>query len=156
MIKKLSGLSILFAFLIAACSPTDVVVETSAADSEEVMAIEDSSDEAMDGEEHADEPVVVDEQSDDLDAAPVAISFSADVWPIIEMYALNAHGGNGGIFLENFSDILAQVIPGDPEGSTLYKALVGDGIPQMPPGNPLSDDLIQTIYGWIEQGALDN
>jgi len=89
-------------------------------------------------------------------AAAVEISFSKDVWPIIEKYALAAHGGNGGVFLENYNDILKYVVAGKPEESMLYKALIGDGLKRMPPDAPLPNELIQTIYTWILQGAKNN
>jgi hypothetical protein len=76
----------------------------------------------------------------------VEVSFSEDVWPILEKYALTAHGGKGGVFLESYADIMSYVEPGNPEGSLLYRALVGDGMQKMPPGNPLPDELVQTIH----------
>jgi len=76
--------------------------------------------------------------------------------PILERYALNAHGGKGGVFLERYADIMNYVEPGNPEGSYLYRALIGDDTAQMPPGNPLPDEIFQTIYDWIEQSAKEN
>jgi hypothetical protein len=90
------------------------------------------------------------------EAAISEVSFSKDVWPIIEQYALAAHGGKGGVFLENYDDIMKYVTPGDPENSRLYKDLIGDGVKRMPPDAPLADNLIQTIYDWIKQGAKNN
>jgi len=84
------------------------------------------------------------------------VSFNKDVWPIIEQYALAAHGGKGGVFLESYDDIMKYVTPGDPENSMLYKELIGDGVELMPPSAPLPDELIQTIYDWIKQGAKNN
>lgn len=89
-------------------------------------------------------------------SAAVEISFSKDVWPIIEKYALAAHGGKGGVFLEKYNDILKYVVAGKPEESMLYKALIGDGLKRMPPAAPLPDELIKTIYTWILQGAKNN
>ena len=86
----------------------------------------------------------------------VEVSFSLDVWPILENYALAAHGGKGGVFLESYADIMNYVEPENPEGSLLYRALIGEGMKQMPPGNPLPDEMIQTIYDWINQGAKEN
>jgi len=86
------------------------------------------------------------------------VSFSQDVWPIFEQYVVKAHGGKGGVFLESYDDIMKYVVPGDPENSMLYKSLIGDGVQRMPPPPeaPLADDLIQTIYDWIAQGAQNN
>lgn len=91
-----------------------------------------------------------------IDSDLVVVSFSQDVRPILEKYALEAHGGKGGVFLESYADIMNYVEPGNPEGSYLYRALIGDDMAQMPPGNPLPDEMIQTIYDWIEQGAKEN
>ena len=91
-----------------------------------------------------------------IDDDMMEVSFSEDVWPILEKYALTAHGGKGGVFLESYADIMNYVEPGNPEGSLLYRALIGDGMQKMPPGNPLPDELVQTIYNWIEQGAKEN
>lgn len=90
------------------------------------------------------------------ESAAAEISFSKDVWPIIEKYALVAHGGKGGVFLESYNDISKYIVAGKPEESMLYKALIGDGLKRMPPDAPLPDDLIETIFTWILQGAKNN
>ncbi len=146
---RLFLLTIVGVFLIAACSPTissgeepaaDVVVEAPEIEAEE--AISDEMDSDMGGPS--------------TDSITEEVSFSQEVWPIFEKYALTAHGGKGGVFLENYTDIMNYVEPGDPEGSYLYRALIGDDVAQMPPGNPLPEELIETIYKWIEQGAKEN
>ena len=164
--KFKTGLVILMtALLVVACaSPaasTDTMMEDEAAMEAEVM--DDSGSEAMESEE-----AMQDDASMEKDAAMEAdvamednammteVSFNQDVWPIIEEYALNAHGGKGGVFLESYEDILNYVTPGDPENSMLYKALTGNGAPQMPPDGPLPDAMIQTVYDWIAQGAQNN
>jgi hypothetical protein len=163
---KTSLAILLVAALVAACSTSapaqEAVVEEPAVedamtdsgmDSEDAMAAEDAA--AMESEDAAMEDTAMEEPGMDESMA-AEVSFSADVWPIIEEYALDAHGGKGGVFLESYDDILGYVTPGDPENSKLYKALIGDGAPQMPPDGPLPDEMIQTIYNWIAQGAQDN
>ena len=98
----------------------------------------------------------VDETAPVQEAAAGEVSFSRDIWPVIEKYALAAHGGKGGVFLESYEDIMNYVVPGDPENSRLYKALTGDGAPQMPPSGRLPDAIIQLFYDWIAQGAPNN
>jgi len=163
MKKQIIILSILTALLIGACAPAQPAVEQAEPqvvqeESEDAMVeSEDSETEAM--EESESEAMEESETTDETTAeesTAAEVSFSADVWPIIEEYALSAHGGNGGIFLENYEDISAQVVAGDPENSMLYKVLIGDGAPLMPPGNPLPEETIQIIYDWIEQGAQNN
>ena len=146
---RLFLLTIVGAFLVAACSPTitsgeepvaDVIAESPEIEAEETISDEMGSD--------VDAPLT--------DSDTEEVSFSQEVWPIFEKYALTAHGGKGGVFLENYTDIMNYVESGDPEGSYLYRALIGDGVDQMPPGNPLPEELIQIIYIWIEQGAKEN
>ena len=133
------------ALAVAACAPAAVeapVVE--AAEPAEVMMPEAPAEEAMAEEAPA-------------DAAPASeVSFSADIWPVIEQFALEAHGGSGGVFLESYEDIMEYVVPGKPEESMLYKALTADGMKQMPPSGRLPDETIQLFYDWILQGAPNN
>lgn len=67
-----------------------------------------------------------------------------------------ALGDKGAVFLESYTDILNYVESEDPQGSYLYRALIGDGKKQMPLFNPLPDEMIQPIYGWIKQGEKEN
>lgn len=147
MKKKTILMGIIFAAILAACAPAQpsAEVDVPAVMEEEAAAVEEEA-----------APVAEAEVPADAEGMTGEVSFSADVWPIIEKYALNAHGGKGGVFLESYDDIMKQVVPGDPASSMLYKVLTGNGAPQMPPGNPLPDELIQTIYNWIEQGAKNN
>jgi len=153
MKKKTLILSVLIPLVIAACAPAQPAVDSELAEPMEAE-MEDLPQES--DSESMEESEVEEAVAEDTAPETQTVSFATDVWPIIEEYALNAHGGKGGIFLENYDDIVAQVVPGDPENSLLYKVLIGDGAPQMPPGNPLPDEMIQTIYDWIEQGAQNN
>ena len=150
---KSSMMILVAASLMAACSTAAPVEEAMVEESavEEVIATEvTNTDEAMAAEEATVEDTAMDE------SAAAEVSFSADIWPIIEEYALDAHGGKGGVFLESYDDIMNYVTAGDSENSILYKALIGDGVDQMPPDGPLPDEMIQTVYDWIAQGAMDN
>jgi hypothetical protein len=92
-----------------------------------------------------------------LEPTAVGVSFSKDIWPVLEKFALSAHGGKGGIYLESYSDVMAYVVPGSPDESMLYNSLIGaKGVPLMPPGNPLPPATIQLFYDWIKQGAKNN
>ena len=154
MNRKIFIISVLLTMVIAACAPAPAVN-----DAAEPVVVEENTEVVAEDASSEDAAVVEDaeqEANSAMEEVDAEVSFSADVWPIIEKYALNAHGGKGGIFLENYDDIVAQVVPGDPESSMLYKVLIADGAPQMPPGNPLPEELIQTIYDWIAQGAQNN
>jgi len=85
------------------------------------------------------------------------VSFSKDIWPVVQQFALPAHGGSGGVFLEKYEDIMKYVVPGKPEESVLMDALNGtNGHPVMPPGNPFPQATIQLFNDWILQGAKNN
>jgi hypothetical protein len=144
--KMKSSLAILMiAILVAACSSSTPATQAA--------AVEPTSSAAM----AATNAPAADTTTSDR-SAQATVSFSQDVWPIFEQYVVKAHGGKGGIFLENYNDIMKYVTPGDPENSMLYKALIGDGVPRMPPPPEpaLSDAMIQTIYNWIAEGAPNN
>ncbi|HAF61906.1 MAG TPA: hypothetical protein DCK95_06225 [Anaerolineaceae bacterium] len=125
---------------LAACSSTATVEEGNQPTLQEMAAPTD---------------VTMEEQ-----AAPAAdtVSFSMDIMPVLVEFAQPAHSveGEGGVFLENYEDVMKYVISGDPEGSELYKRLIGDGVDIMPPSGKLPDATIQLFYDWIAQGALNN
>lgn len=99
-----------------------------------------------------------DQNTDESSAVESMVSFSKDIWPVIQQFALPAHGTEmkGGVQLESYEDIMKYVEPGDPEASVLYKYLTGNGVPVMPPSGKLPDATIQLFYDWIVQGALNN
>ncbi|MDP2965418.1 MAG: c-type cytochrome domain-containing protein [Pelolinea sp.] len=107
-------------------------------------------------------PVVVENTAAAAGTAPAQVpaaaevSFSKEIWPVLEKYALAAHGGKGGVFLESYEDIMKYVVPGSPEESMLYKRLTADGVAQMPPSGPLPTETIKLFYDWIKQGAKNN
>ena len=142
---------LLAALAVAACSNTSTAVSSPSTAAEPAVAAATATvmDSSSDVIESTDMPA-------ESSAAADTVSFSQDVWPIIEQYALAAHGGKGGVFLESYNDIMDYVVPGDPENSMLYKSLIGDGMQRMPPDAPLPDEMIRTIYDWIAQGALNN
>ncbi len=92
-----------------------------------------------------------------------AQSIAQQAAAILEHSCDNCHGEGG-----NFKTLLdieysalmesGTVIPGDPEGSELYKRLLGptDRGGQMPQGqDPLSEEHIAIIHKWIAEGAQD-
>ncbi|NMB61128.1 MAG: hypothetical protein GYA18_02150 [Chloroflexi bacterium] len=144
-IKTLS-LIVLATILVAACSTSPNVETTSAPVTEQqtITAATDSQENTA---------------SNSGDSSTAAeVSFSKDIFPVIQQFALPAHGQQqkGGISLANYEDIMEYVVPGDPAASELYKRLTGDGVPVMPPTGKLPDDTIQLFYDWIAQGAKNN
>ena len=70
----------------------------------------------------------------------------------------NCHNGYGesDLTFNSYNDIRNTVVPGDPNGSISYKAIITTwGENKMPPDGPISIDNRTTIRVWIEQGALN-
>lgn len=109
------------------------------------------------------------------------VSFSSDVQPIFDNHCIECHDSSSGegVVASGFSvydyasvmkgtELGIVVIPGSSISSTLYLVVAQKTAPeiQMPPhhvqawaegrGSPLSDDTVETIAAWIDQGAQDN
>ncbi|MEL6846904.1 MAG: DUF1549 domain-containing protein, partial [Bacteroidota bacterium] len=94
-----------------------------------------------------------------------AVSFNADIRPIINEQCASCHGGvkkNGGISLLTREDALAVgesglrvIVPGKPDSSELYLRLIHPHADMRMPleKDPLSKDEIELFRKWIEQGA---
>jgi hypothetical protein len=78
-------------------------------------------------------------------------SFHKDILPILQSSCTQCHPQYG-----SYSEISKRVIPGNPDKSQLYGQFTGKVQPQMPVGQPLSDDMIQTFKNWIQDGAKNN
>ncbi len=91
-------------------------------------------------------------------AMAIEVSFSNDIWPVIQEFALTAHGQQqkGGVSLASYDDSVNYVVPGDPTASELYKRLTGDSVPFMPPTGKLPNSTIQLFYDLITQGPANN
>lgn len=101
-----------------------------------------------------------------------AVSFSAQVKPILDSNCLSCHkkGGEGhtasGFSVESYEDIMKgtrfgpMVIPGDALGSNMLVLMEGRADPSisMPHGakKPVAKAEISTVRTWIEQGARNN
>ena len=86
------------------------------------------------------------------------ICFTGDVLPIfINNCAISGcHDGGGResrMALNNYADISREVVPGNPNGSSLYQAIITKWGNMMPPKQPLSEQNRTIIRVWIEQGA---
>jgi len=115
-----------------------------------------------------------------LGCGQTAVSYSADVAPIFQEHCIECHNSTGeGVSASGFSvhtyasvmkgtNLGTVVIPGSSISSTLYLVVAQKTAPeiQMPPhhseawaegrGSPLSENDLETIAAWIDQGALDN
>lgn len=91
------------------------------------------------------------------------VCFESDVLPLFQSNCAksgchDAATANEGYVLDNYTNIVSRgIIPGDSSASTIYKALIGDGVERMPqdPNNPLSAEQIHTIALWIKEGATN-
>lgn len=87
------------------------------------------------------------------------ICFERDVLPIYKNNCAKpgCHDGTGeaGTF-NNYTDISQSVVPGNPNSSRSYQAIITTwGEIKMPPDQPLSLEQRTTIRLWIEQGAKE-
>jgi hypothetical protein len=96
-------------------------------------------------------------------AQTATISFSTDVFPILQSRCVNCHGGDRieeGLIMKSFADIMAGsengpiVTPGDAGNSLMAELLISQKMPKR--GPKLTPPQTQTIIDWINQGALDN
>jgi mono/diheme cytochrome c family protein len=96
--------------------------------------------------------------------APVdpPISFEKDIQPILEKSCLSCHGETmqGRLDLRSRDSALkggargADIVPGDGEGSRLYRRVAGAERPAMPAqADPLTAEQVAAIKRWIDQGA---
>jgi mono/diheme cytochrome c family protein len=92
-----------------------------------------------------------------------AVSFRQDVLPVLRQRCASCHGGQAGLYLDNYDSLMATtlnrgiIVPGNPEESILVKLLRGEVQPRMPlGGQPLSDEQIGAIVQWIREGVPNN
>ncbi len=89
--------------------------------------------------------------------------FQRDVLPIIQTNCdiPGCHDGTSreddAQLLTDYSTIRKAVVPGSPNTSRLYRAVTSGGENHMPPSpqSPLTPAQIDTIYQWIQYGALN-
>lgn len=91
------------------------------------------------------------------------VSLSQDVLPMLISQCGSCHGGQGGLWLTTYEQIMAGgqsgaiVVPGKPDQSLLYLRVTGDKTPQMPlDAQPMTANQIAAIRGWIAEGAPKN
>lgn len=101
---------------------------------------------------------------------PEVVYFEQDVLPILQSSCgysgcHDAATAEEGIVLVSYASMMNSeesnlVVPGQPQNSELYEVLVKDNPDKlMPPpgeGGPLSQEQIDLIWTWLEQGAVNN
>jgi hypothetical protein len=84
---------------------------------------------------------------------PAEVSFSADIFPIIEMScattACHKQGGFANGIFEDYTGVKAKV----DNGSFHQRVLVDK---DMPPGGSLSDEELAILKAWLDNGAPNN
>jgi len=96
-------------------------------------------------------------------AETAAVSFAADVLPILERRCVKCHGGEKteeGLILKTYADVMAGswngpvVEPGSAADSYLVELIVSGKMPNKEPR--LLPSEIRLISDWIDAGALEN
>lgn len=105
-----------------------------------------------------DEEVVIPEVEPDPD---VVVSFANEIQPIFTRECAFCHPVAAPPDLtegNSYEDIInVDIVPFDLDASVLYQTLITtDPNELMPPGGALSNEDINLVKSWIEQGALDN
>jgi len=88
-------------------------------------------------------------------ATKSVISYSKDVYPIIQQNCLSCHDAknhSGGIVIENF----VQISESAKIGELMNSIAPASGYPSMPKGSKLTDCQIAAIQNWINQGINNN
>ncbi len=97
------------------------------------------------------------------DAAAVVEFFERKIRPVLVEQCYECHSGEsdvlqGGLRLDSSREMLrggdsgSAIAPGDPEASLLVAALRYDGM-EMPPDQPLGENVIRDFEQWIRLGA---
>ena len=90
------------------------------------------------------------------------VDFRRDVQPLLKQYCIECHGPSlqmHGFRLDRRRDAMrggtvVMITPGNSAGSKLYLKLIGSRFgPQMPLTGPLSEQQIEIIKTWIDEGA---
>lgn len=97
-------------------------------------------------------------------APSAAITFAADVRPILDQRCVNCHGGKdgvkGGLSMRSYDDLMkggddgAAIVPGDPDNSLLVQLIVDGEMPKRAPKLPQAE--IDVIAAWVAAGAQNN
>ena len=87
------------------------------------------------------------------------VDYDSEIQPIFDDRCISCHGSMGGLNLTSYENLMDgglsgdEVIPYDHASSELW-IRVNSG--QMPPGNnDLTDDQVDLIAQWIDEGALE-
>ena len=83
-------------------------------------------------------------------------TFKADVAPLFKDACSSCHTGlkqKARLDVTSYDSVMKKVKAGEPDKSTIHNCLIGKGVKQMPPKNPLAEDQIALVKAWIAGGA---
>ena len=91
------------------------------------------------------------------------MNHSQHAQPILDRECIGCHGGQAGLFMDSYDNLMAGVpggkvvIPGDPERSDLVRRIEGLSQPRMPPDDSiLVMSEIDMFVTWIAVGSPNN
>ena len=95
-----------------------------------------------------------------------AAFFEAKIQPVLEAKCYNCHSSaapqlRGGLRVDMKHGLLTggesgpAIVPGEPDESPLYLAMIGDSYSQMPPQEQMPESVLNDFKRWIEAGAPD-
>jgi uncharacterized membrane protein len=164
----LRGGLILIVFILAACSgATTMQVEPKSAPiPTEIATATLVVDEVMPTETVVELPqptATTQSTATDIPSADNFVSFSNDVFPIVQFRCLNCHGEEKieeGLDMTSYAGIMngsvngAVVNPGDAENSLFVELVASQKMPKR--GAKLTPSQVQLFRDWVNQGALEN
>jgi hypothetical protein len=169
--KRFVVLFVLLVLILAACSTQNTEIENN--DNQSAPSGDNAGQnnaEANTGDSPGSENQEVQNDGENSESADepapeesAAVSFDADVLPILRNRCLNCHGGDrveGGLSVGSYAELMAGgesgavVIPGDSAGSLLYELAASGEMPKR--GANLTPVQLEALMQWIDQGALDN
>jgi len=98
-----------------------------------------------------------------VEASNASVSFTNDVFPIIDSRCINCHGGERveeGLVMLTYADLMAGsdngavIIPGDVANSLFVELVANQKMPKR--GPKLTPPQVQTITEWVAAGAPNN
>jgi len=96
---------------------------------------------------------------EELNELPAVVSYTNDIQPIWNANCTNCHNASFAPDLQegtSFNAIMNNyVTAGNASSSTLFKVLNGQGV-LMPPAGKISQNNINLVEKWINDGALNN
>jgi hypothetical protein len=169
----LLGVMLCIMMLLAACdgqsnSPTANALPTENTISDVASPTEKSSTDEAPGEpevEPTKEPAEIEptEEMQDADLSDSPVSFSEDVFPIMQSRCSTCHGVDrieNGFVILSYAELIAGgesgqvILPNDAANSLLVQLVTEGKMPKR--GAKLTPVQVQMITDWVNQGALDN